>query len=154
MRTVVADHLQPWQDNEGHAMFPWLTLALVGQNTSHVTFGTAVTCPIYRYHPATVPQAFASLSLLTPERVFLGIGTGERLNEQAPTHQFGSYQERPDRLIESIQLIRQLWTGRRVSFKAGFSNRPAEAVRRSVISATDLRGGQRPQECPAGRTVR
>ena len=56
-----SDHLQPWQDNEGHSMFPWLTLALVGQRTGRIPFGTGVTCPIYRYHPATVAQAFASL---------------------------------------------------------------------------------------------
>jgi TAT-translocated FGD2 family F420-dependent dehydrogenase len=110
-----SDHLQPWQDNQGHAMFPWLTLALVGQHTSHLSFGTGVTCPIYRYHPALVAQAFASLALLAPGRVFLGVGTGERLNEQAATNQFGPYQERHDRLIEAIGLIRQLWSGQRVS---------------------------------------
>jgi len=111
-----SDHLQPWQDNEGHAMFPWLTLALLSQRTRHVTFGTGVTCPIYRYHPATVAQAFASLAILAPARVFLGLGTVERLNEQAATTQFGPYTERHDRLIEAIQLIRQLWTGQRISF--------------------------------------
>jgi F420-dependent hydroxymycolic acid dehydrogenase len=110
-----SDHLQPWQDNEGHSMFPWITLALVSQRTSQITFGTGVTCPIYRYHPATVAQAFAALAILAPGRVFLGVGTGERLNEQAATTQFGPYQERHDRLIEAIQLIRQLWSGQRVS---------------------------------------
>jgi F420-dependent hydroxymycolic acid dehydrogenase len=111
-----SDHLQPWQDNEGHSMFPWLTLALVGANTSRVEFGTGVTCPIYRYHPATVAQAFASLAILSPGRVFLGVGTGERLNEQAATNTFGRYIERHDRLIEAIDLIRQLWSGNRISF--------------------------------------
>ncbi|MEN3317071.1 MAG: F420-dependent hydroxymycolic acid dehydrogenase [Mycobacterium sp.] len=111
-----SDHLQPWQDNEGHAMFPWLTLAVVGQRTSRISYGTGVTCPIYRYHPATVAQAFASLAMLSPERVFLGVGTGERLNEQAGTAQFGPYAERHDRLIEAIQLMRQLWSGQRISF--------------------------------------
>jgi len=111
-----SDHLQPWQDNEGHSMFPWLTLALVGANTSRVEFGTGVTCPIYRYHPATVAQAFASMAILSPGRVFLGVGTGERLNEQAATNTFGRYRERHDRLIEAIGLIRQLWSGNRISF--------------------------------------
>jgi F420-dependent hydroxymycolic acid dehydrogenase len=111
-----SDHLQPWQDNEGHSMFPWLTLALVGSSTSHIEFGTGVTCPIYRYHPATVAQAFASLAILSPGRVFLGLGTGERLNEQAATNTFGRYAERHDRLIEAIELIRQLWSGSRTSF--------------------------------------
>ena len=111
-----SDHIQPWQDNEGHAMFPWLTLALVGSTTSHVSFGTGVTCPTYRYHPATVAQAFASLAILNPGRVFLGVGTGERLNEQATTNTYGNYTERHDRLAEAIDLIRQLWSGSRISF--------------------------------------
>ncbi|WP_439896657.1 F420-dependent hydroxymycolic acid dehydrogenase [Mycobacterium malmoense] len=111
-----SDHIQPWQDNEGHSMFPWLTLALVGNGTSRISFGSGVTCPIYRYHPATVAQAFASLAILSPGRVFLGVGTGERLNEQATTNAFGSYAERHDRLVEAIDLIRQLWSGSRISF--------------------------------------
>ena len=115
-----SDHLQPWQDNEGHSMFPWLTLALVGNSTSHISFGTGVTCPIYRYHPATVAQAFASLAILSPGRVFLGLGTGERLNEQAATNTFGKYTERHDRLIEAIDLIRQLWSGERISFAGDY----------------------------------
>lgn len=115
-----SDHLQPWQDNQGHSMFPWLTLALVGQRTSRIALGTGVTCPIYRYHPATVAQGFASLAILAPGRVFLGLGTGERLNEQAATNQFGAYVERHDRLIEAIELIRQLWSGQRVSFQGRY----------------------------------
>jgi F420-dependent hydroxymycolic acid dehydrogenase len=115
-----SDHLQPWQDNEGHSMFPWITLALVGQRTNHIPFGTGVTCPIYRYHPTTVAQAFASLAVLYPGRVFLGVGTGERLNEQAATTQFGPYRERHDRLIEAVQLIRQLWSGQRISFQGKY----------------------------------
>jgi len=111
-----SDHIQPWQDNEGHSMFPWLTLALVGHSTSHISFGNGVTCPVYRYHPATVAQAFASLAILNPGRVFLGLGTGERVNEQAATNVFGNYRERHDRLIEAIDLIRQLWSGHRISF--------------------------------------
>ncbi len=111
-----SDHIQPWQDNEGHSMFPWLTLALVGNSTSRISFGAGVTCPTYRYHPATVAQAFASLAILSPGRVFLGVGTGERLNEQAATNAFGKYTERHDRLVEAITLIRQLWSGSRISF--------------------------------------
>lgn len=115
-----SDHIQPWQDNEGHSMFPWLTLALVGNSTNRLSFGTGVTCPTYRYHPAVVAQAFASLAILSPGRVFLGVGTGERLNEQATTNSFGNYTERHDRLVEAITLIRQLWSGTRVSFSGRY----------------------------------
>jgi TAT-translocated FGD2 family F420-dependent dehydrogenase len=106
-----SDHFQPWQPNEGHAMFPWVTLSALGQRTSSITLGTGVTCPTYRHHPTEVAQAFASLGVFYPGRVFLGVGTGEALNEAAATGSFGKYQERADRLTEAIGLIRQLWTG-------------------------------------------
>ncbi|GAA4603334.1 F420-dependent hydroxymycolic acid dehydrogenase [Actinoallomurus liliacearum] len=115
-----SDHFQPWQDNEGHAMFPWLSLALIGEHTSHLTYGTGVTCPLYRYHPSVVAQAFASLGVLYPGRVFLGVGAGEALNELAATGRFDRYPERHDRLIEAIELIRRLWTGERVTFHGRF----------------------------------
>ncbi|GII56799.1 F420-dependent hydroxymycolic acid dehydrogenase [Planotetraspora thailandica] len=115
-----SDHSHPWQDNEGHSMFPWLTLALIGDRTSRVTYGTGVTCPLYRHHPSQVAQAFASLGILTPGRVFLGVGTGEALNELATTGHFGRYPERHDRLIEAIGLIRRLWTGERVTHKGRY----------------------------------
>jgi F420-dependent hydroxymycolic acid dehydrogenase len=115
-----SDHLQPWQDDEGHAAFPWLTLGLVSQRTRTVTFGTGVTCPIYRHHPTDVAQAFATLAGLAPGRTFLGVGTGEAVNELAATGQFGRYAERHDRLIEAITLIRQLWSGQRVSFRGRY----------------------------------
>ncbi|HYZ37856.1 MAG TPA: F420-dependent hydroxymycolic acid dehydrogenase [Pseudonocardiaceae bacterium] len=115
-----SDHLQPWQDNEGHSSFPWLTLGLVSQRTRTAIFGTGVTCPTYRHHPTDVAQAFATLTGLAPGRVFLGVGTGEALNELAGTGQFGRYPERHDRLIEAITLIRQLWSGQRVSFRGRY----------------------------------
>jgi TAT-translocated FGD2 family F420-dependent dehydrogenase len=115
-----SDHIHPWQDNEGHAMFPWITLALVGDRTPRLTYGTGVTCPLYRYHPSVVAQAFSSLGVLTPGRVFLGVGAGEALNEQASTGRFGRYPERHDRLIEAVKLIRKLWTGERTTFHGRF----------------------------------
>ncbi|WP_344919593.1 F420-dependent hydroxymycolic acid dehydrogenase [Streptosporangium oxazolinicum] len=115
-----SDHSHPWQDNEGHSMFPWLTLALIGERAPKLTYGTGVTCPIYRHHPSQVAQAFASLDILSPGKVFLGVGTGEALNELATTGRFGRYPERHDRLIEAVQLIRKLWTGERTTFKGRF----------------------------------
>lgn len=115
-----SDHIQPWQDNQGHATHPWLTQALIGERTSRITFGTGVTCPTYRHHPSEVAQAFATLGVFNPGRVFLGVGTGEALNEQAATGQFGKYPERAARLTEAVQLIRELWTGRAVSFAGQF----------------------------------
>ncbi|WP_433222301.1 TIGR03557 family F420-dependent LLM class oxidoreductase [Dactylosporangium sp. CS-047395] len=119
-RVWTSDHLQPWQDNQRHSMYPWLTLALIGEKTSALQFGTGVTCPSYRHHPAEVAQVFASLGLLSPGRVFLGTGTGEALNEQAATGRFGRYPERHDRLAEAVDLIRRLWTGQRTTFQGHY----------------------------------
>jgi TAT-translocated FGD2 family F420-dependent dehydrogenase len=115
-----SDHLQPWQDNEGHSTHPWLTQALIGQSTSKLTFGTGVTCPTYRHHPSEVAQAFASLGVFNPGRVFLGVGIGEALNEQAGTGQFAPYTERAARLVEAVHLIRKLWTGEHVTFNGTY----------------------------------
>ena len=106
-----SDHIQPWQDNQGHASHAWITLAALGQRTKQISFGTGVTCPTYRYHPAVVAHAFASLAVLYPNRVFLGVGSGEALNEQAATGEWGDYNERAARYIEAVQLIQKLWTG-------------------------------------------
>lgn len=115
-----SDHFQPWQDNQGHAGMAWVTLAAAGQRTQRIPFGTGVTCPTFRYHPAIVAQAFASLGILYPGRVFLGLGSGEALNEQAATGQWGDYAERRDRLVEAIHVIRQLWTGETVNHKGDY----------------------------------
>jgi TAT-translocated FGD2 family F420-dependent dehydrogenase len=111
---ATSDHFQPWQDNEGHAGFAWVTLAALAQRTTRLHFGTGVTCPSYRYRPAIVAQAFATLSALAPGRVYLGIGSGEALNEQAATGEWGEYEERAERMVEAVSIIRQLWTGNQV----------------------------------------
>lgn len=105
-----SDHFHPWQDNQGHAGNAWLTLAAIGARTSRLVLGTAVTCPIYRNHPALVAQAFATLGVLYPGRVFLGAGTGEAVNELPAGGGWGPYRERIERLREAVELIRRLWT--------------------------------------------
>lgn len=115
-----SDHFQPWQDNEGHAGLAWVTLAALGQQTTHLEMGTMVTCPTYRYNPAIVAEAFASLSLLAPGRIFLGLGSGEALNEVAAGGGWGDYAERSGRLIEAIQIMRQLWSGEMTNFKGKY----------------------------------
>lgn len=115
-----SDHFQPWQANEGHSSLAWVTLSAVGQRTSQIAIGTGVTCPTFRYHPAVVAEAFATLGLLYPGRVFLGLGTGEALNEQAATGQWAKYPERAARLIEAVQIMRRLWDGGTVSFEGEY----------------------------------
>lgn len=108
---ATSDHFQPWQDNEGHSGQAWVTLAALGQRTHKAWLGPAVTCPTMRYNPAVVAEAFASLSSLNPGRIFLGIGSGEALNEEAATGDWPNWAERSERLIEATALIRKLWTG-------------------------------------------
>jgi len=115
-----SDHFQPWQANQGHVGFAWITLAAVGQRTTRIPVGTAVTCPTYRYNPAIVAEAFASLALLHPGRVYLGVGTGEAVNEVSAGAEWGSYEERTARLIEALQVIRQLWTGNTINHRGDF----------------------------------
>jgi alkanesulfonate monooxygenase SsuD/methylene tetrahydromethanopterin reductase-like flavin-dependent oxidoreductase (luciferase family) len=105
-----SDHLQPWQANEGHVGQAWVTMGALGAQTRS-WMGTTVTCPTMRYNPAVVAEAFATMSHLYPGRVFLGVGSGEALNEQIATGEWPKWQERWDRLIEAITVIRQLWTG-------------------------------------------
>ena len=87
---ATSDHLQPWQTNEGHAGMCWLTMSALGQKTTRIHMGTTVTCPTFRYNPAVVAQAFASLSLLYPGRIFLGLGSGEAINEETAANAFSA----------------------------------------------------------------
>lgn len=111
-----SDHFHPWMDNQGHAGAALVTLAALGQKTEQLPFGTGVTCPTYRYNPAVVAQSFASLGVLYPSRVFLGVGTGEALNEQPTSGEWGDYDERAERFEEALQIIRSLWQGGWVSY--------------------------------------
>jgi F420-dependent hydroxymycolic acid dehydrogenase len=108
---ALSDHFQPWQDNEGHAGFSWVTMAALGAKTKRIRMGTTVTCPTYRYSPAVVAEGFASLSILHPNRIFLGVGSGEALNEQAATGNWDPWPVRSERLLEATQVIRELWKG-------------------------------------------
>ncbi len=117
---ATSDHFQPWQANEAHSGLAWVTMAALGERANSAWIGTTVTCPTLRYHPAVVAEAFASLSLLYPGRVFLGVGSGEALNEQAATGQWPHWKERWERLIEAIAIIRALWNGERVNHKGRY----------------------------------
>ena len=111
---VTSDHFQPWQTNEGHSGAAWVTLGALTQHVRKAWMGPTVTCPTLRYHPAVVAEAFATISSLAPGRIFLGVGSGEALNEQAATGQWPDWRERWDRLIEALGLIRELWSGRSI----------------------------------------
>jgi coenzyme F420-dependent glucose-6-phosphate dehydrogenase len=116
----VSDHLQPWRHDGGHApaALPWL--GALAARTERVLIGTSVLTPTFRYHPAVVAQAFATLGCLAPGRVVLGVGSGESLNEVPLGVSWPDGKERFARLKEAVTLIRQLWTEDRVSFDGAF----------------------------------
>jgi len=115
---AISDHFQPFRHDGGHspASLPWLGALAV--QTSRVLVGTSVLTPTYRYHPAVVAQAFATLGCLAPGRIFLGLGSGEAMNEVAPTGtEWPGAGERLERLREATALIHELWTGEQVHFE-------------------------------------
>jgi len=121
-----SDHFHPWAE-KGHACFVWTWLGAVAARTKKMTLGTGVTCPILRYHPAVIAQAAATVAWLAPKRFFLGVGTGEALNEYSATGQWPEYTTRRAQLGEAIELIRSLWTGEKITHKgAHYQTRKAK----------------------------
>jgi coenzyme F420-dependent glucose-6-phosphate dehydrogenase len=117
----ISDHFQPWRHHDGHAPFSLSWLAAVGERTGRVQLGTSVMTATFRYNPAVVAQAFATLGCLYPGRMLLGIGTGEALNEVAVSRlQWPGFKERFARMREAIQLMRELWVGVRVTFEGDY----------------------------------
>ncbi|WP_174817148.1 glucose-6-phosphate dehydrogenase (coenzyme-F420) [Nocardia brasiliensis] len=115
---MISDHFQPWRFNGGHAPFSLAWLAAVGERTNRIQIGTSVLTPTFRYNPAVIAQAFATMACLYPGRVMLGVGSGEALNEIATGFigEWPEFKERYARLRESVELMRALWTGDRVDF--------------------------------------
>jgi len=114
---LVSDHFQPWRHHGGHAPFSIAWMSAVGERTSRVLLGTSVLTPTFRYHPAVIAQAFATMGALFPGRVMLGVGTGEALNEVGVTGvDWPPFSERFGRLREAVDLIRTLWREERVDF--------------------------------------
>jgi coenzyme F420-dependent glucose-6-phosphate dehydrogenase len=119
-RCWTSDHYMPWWHSgaAGGAAWPWLGAALA--RTEKLVMGTGVTAPILRYHPAIVAQVFATLGYMFPNRVFLGVGKGEALNEVTSGNHWPSSRERFQRLKEAIHLIKKLWTEKWVTFKGQY----------------------------------
>jgi coenzyme F420-dependent glucose-6-phosphate dehydrogenase len=123
---AVSDHFQPWRHEGGHAPFSLTWMAAVGERTSKIRIGTSVMTPTFRYNPAVLAQAFATMGVLYPDRVFLGVGSGEALNEIATgfrgagAQDWPEFKERFARLREAVDLMRRLWTSDRVNFEGEY----------------------------------
>jgi G6PDH family F420-dependent oxidoreductase len=108
---TISDHFHPWTSQQGHSPFVWSVLGAIAGATSRIRVGTAVTCPLIRIHPAIVAQAAATVTEMMPGRFFLGVGTGENLNEHVTGQRWPSASERRELLEEAITVIRRLWRG-------------------------------------------
>src|ERR671924_1621986 len=108
--TITSDHFHPWWHDNAFGNFTWTWMAAAAERTKKMQFITGVTAPIYRYHPVIVAQAFASLDVLYPGRIGLGLGTGEAMNEVPLGYDWPkSSRVRLTKTIEAIQVIRKLW---------------------------------------------
>ena len=117
---LISDHFHPWIDAQGHAPFVWGVLGAIARETTSLEVGTGVTCPTIRVHPAIVAHAAATTADLFDGRFFLGLGTGENLNEHILGDHWPPYDDRRDMLIESIEIMRGLWEGRLFSYRGEY----------------------------------
>jgi coenzyme F420-dependent glucose-6-phosphate dehydrogenase len=113
---LISDHFHPWIDRQGHSPFVWTVIGAIAQATRRLQLGTGVTCPTVRYHPAIVAQAAATSAAMMPGRFFLGVGSGENLNEHVVGQGWPSAPVRQEMLAEAIEIIRLLWRGGEQSF--------------------------------------
>ena len=108
---LISDHYHPWIDAQGHSPFVWTVLGGIARETTKLEVGTGVTCPMIRIHPAVIAQAAATTADLFDGRFFLGVGTGENLNEHILGDHWPIYDDRREMLIEAIEIMRGLWEG-------------------------------------------
>jgi coenzyme F420-dependent glucose-6-phosphate dehydrogenase len=113
----ISDHFHPWVGAQGHSPFVWSVLGAIAASTERIEVGVGVSCPTTRIHPAIIAQAAATTSLLLPDRFFLGVGTGEALNEHVLGDRWPRPEVRREMLREAIEVIRSLWTGETVDHR-------------------------------------
>jgi coenzyme F420-dependent glucose-6-phosphate dehydrogenase len=117
---LISDHFHPWIDRQGHSPFVWSVLGGIAEATDRLQVGTGVTCPTIRIHPAIIAQAAATTAAMMPGRFFLGVGTGENLNEHILGDKWPDWDVRARMLTESLEVIRELWKGEVTSYDGEF----------------------------------
>ena len=108
---LISDHFHPWIDRQGQSPFVWSVLGGIAEATEKLEVGTGVTCPTIRTHPAIIAQAAATTASLMPDRFFLGLGSGENLNEHILGTAWPEWDVRAEMLEEAVEVIRKLWSG-------------------------------------------
>ena len=117
---LISDHFHPWVDEQGQSPFVWAVIGGIAGATERLRLGTGVTCPTIRIHPAIVAHAAATCAAMMPGRFFLGVGTGENLNEHVLGDHWPAPDERLDMLDEAIDVMRQLWEGGYQTFRGAY----------------------------------
>ncbi|MEJ7749094.1 MAG: TIGR03557 family F420-dependent LLM class oxidoreductase [Candidatus Limnocylindrales bacterium] len=117
---LISDHYHPWIDRQGQSPFVWSILGGLAQATDRLQIGTGVTCPTVRIHPAVIAQAAATTAALMPGRFFLGVGTGENLNEHILGDGWPEWEVRAEMLEEAVEIIRELWRGEMTSHRGDY----------------------------------
>jgi G6PDH family F420-dependent oxidoreductase len=117
---IISDHFHPCTGKQGHSPFVWRVIGGIAATTRKLRLGTGVTCPLVRIHPAIIAQAAATAAAMMPGRFFLGVGTGENLNEHIVGAKWPSSAERREMLEEAVAVIRLLWEGGNKSHRGRF----------------------------------
>ena len=113
---VVSEHFHPWVDDASAAGFAYSTIGAMAQATDRIEITTGVTTPLWRFHPAVVAQAAATLDRLSGGRFNLGVGTGENINEGPLGYHFPKYAERAARMSEALEIMRRLLDGEKLTY--------------------------------------
>jgi G6PDH family F420-dependent oxidoreductase len=113
----ISDHFHPWLDVQGNSPFVWTVVGGIAATTDRIRLGTGVTCPTVRIHPAIIAQAAATAAAMMPGRFFLGVGSGENLNEHVLGDHWPPVSVRLEMLEEAVEVIRKLWRGKLTSHR-------------------------------------
>jgi G6PDH family F420-dependent oxidoreductase len=113
---MLSDHFHPWVPRQGQSPFAWSVLGAIAQVTTRLEIGTGVSAAVHRQHPTLLAQAAATVATLMPGRFLLGLGTGERLNEQITGERWPRPSERRTMLEEAVTIIRRLWDGENLNY--------------------------------------
>jgi coenzyme F420-dependent glucose-6-phosphate dehydrogenase len=117
---TISEHFHPWVDDYSASNFTWSTLGALANNIPSLDLGTGVTTPLWRMHPGVVAQAAATIDRLSKSTFHLGVGTGENINEGPLGYTFPKYEERKNRLIESLTIIRRLLNGEKLTYNGEY----------------------------------
>jgi coenzyme F420-dependent glucose-6-phosphate dehydrogenase len=117
---MISDHFHPWTDTQGHSPFVWSVVGAISRETERIPIGTGVTCPTIRFHPALVAHAAATAGAMMPGRFWLGLGTGENLNEHVLGDRWPAADQRLEMLAEAIDVIRALWSGEETTHRGTY----------------------------------